>query len=123
MTFGWVVGYPFWNSPNEHPYQKPIFNFQLLRNNDRKQIHQAKYWLGNFFGGPDPIPFFRVGPKKRRLFQQSRGVSYSKCPRLNSTHEISQLDQCPPGDHISKECNGCNGGITKIENAIPVWDQ
>ncbi len=68
MTFGWVVGHPPWNSQNEHPYQLPIFNFQLLRNNDQKQIHQDKYWLGNFFGNPDPIPFFRVGPKKAVCF-------------------------------------------------------
>lgn len=67
MTFGWVVGYTpgvlKMNTQTEQfPYPRPImFNFQLLRNDDHKQIHKSKYWLDKFFGEPDPIypiPFF-----------------------------------------------------------------
>ena len=45
------------------------------------------------------------GGKKSRLFQQSR-VEYSKCPRLSSTHEISQWNWCAPGEKTLRNCKG-----------------
>lgn len=118
MTFGWVVGYTpgvlkMNTQIEQFPYPRPImFNFQLLRNDDHKQIHKSKYWFDNFFGEPDPIPLFFGGGTKNRLFQQLR-VEYSKCPRLNSTHEIAQWNWCAPGETLAGTVSGCSGRIRK----------
>ena len=75
MNFGWVVGYTpgvlkMNTQIEQFPYPRPImFNFQLLRNDDHKQIHKSKYWFDNFFWGAwSYTSFFWGGGQKTVCF-------------------------------------------------------